>query len=325
VINFKKIISILVSCFFIYLCLKDIPLKNLFNNIQFNIYLLIIAILLLFFINIIKAYRLKVLLKYYKTKKFNFYLKPILFRQFLNTTFIGNIGEIITPVILKKYFKCTYFEGLSIVISERLIDLTVISFIFGISLLFSGLNLDNQIFYIYFVLYIFSILFFLFLVNYKKNIFFIPKKIIKNLKMGYIFSIKNIDIFLVSLLLSIVVWSVFILIDLLIFKSFKLTIQISTLSNIVFLSGMMVFSQLIPGAPASIGIFNYFIIETIEAFYNAQGIDYDLTMKTQLTSISMIVLLIFIIPNITWGGYIFYKEALFSIGKVKDYSKRYIK
>tara|TARA_B100001250_G_scaffold414263_1_gene451595 strand:+ start:2547 stop:3524 length:978 start_codon:yes stop_codon:yes gene_type:complete len=325
VINFKKIISILVSCFFIYLCLKDIPLKNLFNNIQFNIYLLIIAILLLFFINIIKAYRLKVLLKYYKTKKFNFYLKPILFRQFLNTTFIGNIGEIITPVILKKYFKCTYFEGLSIVISERLIDLTVISFIFGISLLFSGLNLDNQIFYIYFVLYIFSILFFLFLVNYKKNIFFIPKKIIKNLKMGYIFSIKNIDIFLVSLLLSIVVWSVFILIDLLIFKSFKLTIQISTLSNIVFLSGMMVFSQLIPGAPASIGIFNYFIIETIEAFYNAQGIDYDLTMKTQLTSISIIVLLIFIIPNITWGGYIFYKEALFSIGKVKDYSKRYIK
>ncbi len=324
-INFKKIISILVSCFFIYLCLKDIPLKNLFNNIQFNIYLLIIAILLLFFINIIKAYRLKVLLKYYKTKKFNFYLKPILFRQFLNTTFIGNIGEIITPVILKKYFKCTYFEGLSIVISERLIDLTVISFIFGISLLFSGLNLDNQIFYIYFVLYIFSILFFLFLVNYKKNIFFIPKKIIKNLKMGYIFSIKNIDIFLVSLLLSIVVWSVFILIDLLIFKSFKLTIQISTLSNIVFLSGMMVFSQLIPGAPASIGIFNYFIIETIEAFYNAQGIDYDLTMKTQLTSISIIVLLIFIIPNITWGGYIFYKEALFSIGKVKDYSKRYIK
>ena len=324
-INYKKILSILISCFFIYLCLKDIPLKNLFNNIQFNIYLLIIAILLLFFINIIKAYRLKILLKNYKTKKFNFYLKPILLRQFLNTTFIGNIGEIITPVILKKYFKCTYFEGLSIVISERLIDLTVISFIFGISLLFSGLNLDNQIFYIYFVIYFFSILFFLFLVNYKKNIFFIPKKIIKNLKMGYMYSIKNIDVFLVSLLLSIIVWSVFILIDLLIFKSFKVTIQISTLSNIIFLTGMIVFSQLIPAAPASVGIFNYFVIETIEAFYNVQGIDYDLTIKTQLTSISIIVLLIFIIPNITWGGYVFYKEALFSIAKVKDYSKRYIK
>ena len=64
---------------------------------------------------------------------------------------------------------------------------------------------------------------------------------------------------------------------------------------------------------------------TIEAFYNVQGIDYDLTIKTQLTSISIIILLIFIIPNITWGGYVFYKEALFSIKKVKDYSKRYIK
>ena len=143
--------------------------------------------------------------------------------------------------------------------------------------------------------------------------------------MGYLYSIKNIDVFLISLLLSIIVWSVFILIDLLIFKSFKVTIQISTLSNIIFLTGMIVFSQLIPAAPASVGIFNYFVIETIEAFYNVQGIDYDLTIKTQLTSISIIVLLIFIIPNITWGGYVFYKEALFSIAKVKDYSKRYIK
>ena len=116
----KKILSISISCFFIYLCLKDIPLKNLFNSINFNLNLLILAIILLFLINILKALRLKILLRNYKIQKFNFYFKPILIRQFLNTTFIGNIGELVTPMILKKNLNCSYFEGLSIVFSERL-------------------------------------------------------------------------------------------------------------------------------------------------------------------------------------------------------------
>ena len=321
----KKILSILVSCFFIFLCLKDIPLDNLFNNIKFNFPLLLIAILLLFLINIVKAYRLKILLKNYKKKKFNFYLKPILFRQFLNTTLVGNVGELVVPFFLKKYFKCSYFEGLSIVISERFIDITVISLIFGISLLFNNLNLDKQIFFIYFGLYIFLIIFFLFLVNSKKSIIIIPQKIIKNLRLGYKYSVKNLDILWISFFLSFLIWSIFIIIDLLIFKSFEVTNGISSLPNIIFLTGIILLSQLIPGAPASIGIFNYFVIETIKAFYMVQGLNYDLTVQTQLTSISIIVLLIFILPHITWGGYVFYKEAVFSIEKIKDYSKRYMK
>ena len=321
----KKILSILVSCFFIFLCLKDIPLDNLFNNIKLNFSLLLIAILLLFLINIVKAYRLKILLKNYKKKKFNFYLKPILFRQFLNTTLIGNVGELVVPFFLKKYFKCSYFEGLSIVISERFIDITVISLIFGISLLFNNLNLDKQIFFIYFGLYIFLIIFFLFLVNFKKSIIIIPQKIIKNLRLGYKYSVKNLDILWISFFLSFLIWSIFIIIDLLIFKSFEVTNGISSLPNIIFLTGIILLSQLIPGAPASIGIFNYFVIETIKAFYMVQGLNYDLTVQTQLTSISIIVLLIFILPHITWGGYVFYKEAVFSIEKIKDYSKRYMK
>ena len=60
---FKKILSISISCFFIYLCLKDIPLKNLFNSVNFNLELLIFAISLLFLINILKAARLRILLK----------------------------------------------------------------------------------------------------------------------------------------------------------------------------------------------------------------------------------------------------------------------
>lgn len=169
--SIKKVISILISIFFIYLCLKDIPINNLFENIQFNLVLLIPAITLLYLINILKAFRLKILLTKYKKKKLQSYLKPILIRQFINTAFVGNIGEVATPFLLKKIFKCSYFEGLSVIISERLIDLTVITFIFGIALLFNDLNLDINIFFNYFGIYSLLMLFFLFVVNYKKKIF----------------------------------------------------------------------------------------------------------------------------------------------------------
>ena len=134
----------------------------------------------------------------------------------------------------------------------------------------------------------------------------------KKIKKKHIQELKSLLFFL-----SFLIWSVFILIDLLIFKAFEITNPISTLPNIIFLTGVMVFSQFIPAAPASIGVFNYFIIETIEAFYRAKGINYDLTIQTELTSISIIILLIFIIPDITWGGYVFYKESLQGLKKFK--------
>ena len=108
----------------------------------------------------------------------------------------------------------------------------------------------------------------------------------------------------------------FIIVDLLIFRAFEITNSISTLPNIIFLTGVMVLSQFIPAAPASIGVFNFFIIETIKAFYIANGIEYDLIIQTELTSISVVVLIIYIIPDLTWGGYIAYKETLEGLKKI---------
>ena len=313
----KKAISILISCFFIYLCLKDIPLKNLFDKIDYNINLLLSALFLLFLINIVKSLRLKILLRNYKKKKFHFYFRPIILRQFFNTAFFLNAGEVITPLILRKYFKCSYFEGLSILFSERLIDLTVITLIFGVTLFFNNFDLDNKIIYGYFLIYFSLVAFFLFIINYKKKIFFISNSVIQNFILGYKFSIRNKDILWISFFLSFTIWLIFILIDLMIFRAFEITNPISTIPNIIFLTAVMVFSQFIPAAPASVGIFNYFVIQTIEFFYKVQGINYDLTTQIQLTSISVIVLLIYIIPDITLGSYVFYKESLQGLKKFK--------
>lgn len=313
----KKAISILISCFFIYLCLKDIPLKNLFDKIDYNINLLLSALFLLFLINIVKSLRLKILLRNYKKKKFHFYFRPIILRQFFNTVFFLNAGEVITPLILRKYFKCSYFEGLSILFSERLIDLTVITLIFGVTLFFNNFDLDNKIIYGYFLIYFSLVAFFLFIINYKKKIFFISNSVIQNFILGYKFSIRNKDILWISFFLSFTIWLIFILIDLMIFRAFEITNPISTIPNIIFLTAVMVFSQFIPAAPASVGIFNYFVIQTIEFFYKVQGINYDLTTQIQLTSISVIILLIYIIPDITLGSYVFYKESLQGLKKFK--------
>lgn len=320
----KKIVSILISIFFIYLCIKDIPINSLFKNIQFNLGLLIFAIILLFLINILKAFRLKILLKNYKNKKLEFYLKPILLRQFLNSAFIGNLGEFAVPYVFKKYLKISYSESLSLTIIERLLDLTFITLIFGITLFFNDLLFDKEMIYVYFSLYFFIVCVFIFILNSKKNIFFIPKKIINQFKEGYKKSISNYKILIYSIIYTVIIWLIFIVIDCFVFYSFDATRPIFTISNIIFITCVILVSQLIPSAPASIGVFNYFIIKTIEIFYETLGLSFDLEIQSDLASISIIILFVYILPDITWGAYIFYKELNKNIKKFIIYSNKYM-
>lgn len=322
---FKKIVSILISVFFIYLCINDIPINSLFKNIQFYLGLLIFAIILLFLINILKAFRLKILLTNYKNKKLEFYLKPILLRQFLNSAFIGNLGEFAVPYVFKKYLKISYSESLSLTIIERILDLTFITLIFGITLFFNDLLFDREMIYIYFSLYFFFICIFIFIVNSKKKIFLIPKKIINQFKEGYKKSISHNRIFIYAVIYTVLIWLVYIFIDCLIFYSFDSIRPIFTIPNIIFITGVILVSQLIPSAPASIGVFNYFVIKTIEIFYETMGLSFDLQVQSDLTSISIIILLIYILPDITWGAYYFYKELNKNMKKFFTYINKYMK
>ena len=71
----------------------------------------------------------------------------------------------------------TYIEGLSIVSIERLLDLSVISLFFGIGLYYIDFNFFNELIILYFILYFSLILIFIFLINYKKKLFFFQKHI----------------------------------------------------------------------------------------------------------------------------------------------------
>ena len=320
----KKIISLSVSIFFIYLCIKDIPLKILFSEINLRTDLIFLSVLLLYFVNILKAYRLKYILSNYKKKKFSFYLKPLLIRQFVNATFFGNLGEIIMPFIFKKYFRITYIEGFSITLIERLLDLSFITIIFGFFLFFNDLGIYKNIIFLYF----FGFFVFIFLIFYfmqTKSIFFNKLKIIKYFQLGYKKSLKRNKFIYEIITLSFLIWTVFIIIDLFIFNAFEVTSKISSLPNIVFITGVVMISQFIPSAPSSIGVFNYLIIETIAKFYEVLNLEFSLQAQVELTSISMIILIIYILPDITWGAYLFFKETNLNLSKIKNYSIRYTK
>ena len=320
----KKIISLSVSIFFIYLCIKDIPLKILFSEINLRTDFIFLSVLLLYFVNILKAYRFKYLLSNYKKKKFSIYLKPPLIRQFVNSTFFGNLGEFVMPFLFKKYFRITYVEGFSITLIERFLDLTFISLIFGFFLFFNDLEIYINIIFLYFFGF-FTLLFLTFYIMQTNNIFLNKLKIIKHLQMGYKKSLKRNKFIYEIITLSFLIWTVFIIIDLFLFNAFEVTSKISSLPNIIFITGVIMISQFIPSAPSSIGVFNYLIIEIITKFHEVQNLEFSLQTQAELTSISMIILVIYILPDITWGAYLFFKETTLNLSKIKNYSIRYTK
>ena len=256
------------------------------------------------------------MLSNYKTKKFKFYLKLPLIRQFVNSTFFGNLGEFVMPFILKKNLKVTYVEGFSITVIERFLDLSLISLIFGICLFFNDLNIYKNLINLYFLIFFISIFLTLYVMR-TKNTFLTKIKLIKYFQRGFYKSFIRNKHLLNIVLLTILIWVFFIIIDLLIFNAFEVTKKISSLPNVIFITGVIILSQFIPAAPSSIGIFNYLVIEAINQFYIINNLAFSLQTQAELTSISMIILLIYILPDITWGGYLFFKEAALNLKNLK--------
>ena len=55
------------------------------------------------------------------------------------------------------------------------------------------------------------------------------------------------------------------------------------------------------------------------------GLSFDLQIQSDPTSISIIILLIYILPDITWGAYYFYKELNKNMKKFDIYRSKYMK
>ena len=110
--------------------------------------------------------------------------------------------------------------------------------------------------------------------------------------------------------------------DFFLFSSFDILNEILTIPNIIFLTGLTVVAQLIPSAPSSIEVFNYLIIEALEFFFRINNIDFDVSLKVQITSISFIVLFFSILPDITWGFFVFMKETAVKLKKLKSFVKK---
>ncbi len=319
----STIISFFISFLFLYLSVKDINLSDLFNQkIKVNYFYLFLASVILYLSIYIKAFRLKILLKNYKQLSLNTYTKPILIRHFLNATLPGNLGEIAKPFVLKDYLKKPYFECLSITIIERVFDLIVILLIFGVALFFNQIGLDLSYIIIYMLFFLFGLILFFFIIKNKFIIQLLPFNFLKQLKKGFFYALKDKKQIINLILITIFLWFLLCSADFFLFSSFHILSQILTIPNIIFLTGLTVVAQLIPSAPSSIGVFNYLIIEALEFFFRINNIDFDLNLKVQITSISFIVLFFSILPDITWGFFVFMKETEVKLKKLKSFVKK---
>ncbi len=321
--KFSTIVSFFISFLFLYLSIKDINFSDLFNQkIKLNYFYIFLASVILYFSIYIKAYRLKILLRNYRQFNLNTYTKPILIRHFLNATLPGNLGEIAKPFILKDYLKKPYFECLSITIIERVFDLIIISLIFGVGLFFNQIGLDFTYVVIYMLFFLLGLIFFFFIINNNFVIKMLPFSFLKQLNEGAFYALKDKYQIIKVLLITIFLWFFLCAADFFLFSSFDILNGILTIPNVIFLTGLTVVAQLIPSAPSSIGVFNYLIIEALEYFFRINNIDFDVSLKAQITSISFIVLLISILPDITWGFIVFMKETAVKLKDLKSFGKK---
>ena len=321
--KFSTTISFLISILFLYLSIKDIKFSDLFNqHIKINYLFILLASFLLYISIYIKAYRLKVLLKNYKKLKLSIYTKPILIRHFLNATLPGNLGEIAKPYILKEYLNRPYFECLSITIIERVFDLIMITLIFGVALTFNQIGLDLSYLITYMLLFFIGLTLFFIIIKSKFIFKFSNLNFIKQLREGAFFALYDKYQIINTLLITIFLWFILCTADFFLFSSFNILSDVLTIPNVIFLTGLAVVAQLIPSAPSSIGVFNYFIIEAIDFFFKINNIEFDIFVKAQITSISFIVLFVSILPDITWGFIVFMKQTSIKLKDLKKFRKK---
>ena len=319
--KFSTVVSFLISILFLYLSVKDINLSDLFNHqIKVNYLYLFLTSAILYLTIYIKAFRLKVLLKNYRQLNLDTYTKPILIRHFLNATLPGNLGEIAKPYILKSYLQKPYFECLSITIIERIFDLIIISLIFGVALMFNHIGLNLNFIILYMIFFFIGLISFIFLIKSNFIIKYFPLNFLKQLREGAFYALKDKDQIIKVSLITILLWIFLCLADFFLFSSFDVLSEILSIQNIIFLTGLTVDAQLIPSAPSSIGVFNYLITEALDFLFRINNIDFDIALKAQITSISFIVLFFSILPDITWGFFVFTKETSIRIQDLKNFS-----
>lgn len=320
---YPKTISLIIGLIFLYLSVKDIELGYLLSQkIKINYIYLFLSSVILYLSIYIKAYRLKILLKKYKQLSFSTYTKPILIRHFFNAALPGNLGEVAKPYVLKNYLKKPYFEFLSIVIIERAFDLAVMLSIFWVALIFNQIGLDLIYVLMFTFFFLLGLILFYFLII-SENIFkLFPFVFLKQFKIGANNALKDKYQIIKVSLITIFLWIILCSADFFLFLSFDVLNEIVTIPNIIFLTCLIVIAQLIPSTPSSIGLFNYLVIQTLEFFFTVNNIDFDLSLKTQITSISFIVLFISVLPDITWGLFVFIKETSLKLKDLKLFSDK---
>jgi hypothetical protein len=290
---------------------------------------LLVAAVLVFLANAVRAYRWIVILNNRKQYAFKAALSSTFLGLWFNIVSTTGGNVLVKPWHFSVITRSRYWTIFGSCIAERFFDASFTTLFLIISWLYLKGFLDFN-FYIAAAIAIWVTLLSLAMLlirPYHKILFplqwLLPMKLFRQIKVllhllnkGSYF-IRNLWIFSKSAFITIIYWGVHMLANYVLFWGLDLPSEITFFSTALIVTCFMSISMAIPAAGAGAGVVNYSVFAVLIMLSKAHHIQWTETIEKQFLLYSILVYFSNLLPEIIVGGYYYLRErsVLFDIRK----------
>lgn len=304
----KILIGLLISIVFIYFIFLNVDLSEIWQNLRSLSWYLYLVLLVIYLINLmLRTLRWQIVIQQAHKVKFKHIFKALVYGYMLNQLLPIKVGEVARAEYLTQKNHINRSFMLGSVAVERVFDMLVIVFFFGISVLFSDTvmsRLESNWMPVFILLVGFILIIILFLnLEILKNISkYLPNKlrkitdsVIDNLNKSFkiFYSLKNV--FKISVV-TIVVWILTCLSCFLIIN--ELGIQIPFYAYF-FIVSAGTFGMIIPSTSGNIGVYHGVAMASLMLF---------MVSKEQALSYAIIAHAFDFLPNVILGTVLYFSN-----------------
>lgn len=331
--GFKSILSLFVSLLMIYIVIRHVGEIKWDGFIweKKSIFCLILASVVVYFANVMRAFRWKIILnnpeKYTLQKTVSSTFLGLWFN--IITTTGGNV--IIKPFHLALITQSQYWKIFGSCILERFFD--AISSL--LILIFAWIFLNKFVDYNFFTAFSISVwvtiisLLMLLIRPYHKiftfTAYLLPKRIFRRIRIflhqinkGGV-SFFNMKVVFNCVLITVLYWSLHIFANYILFFGLEIPNQLTTFSSAIIVTGFMSISLAIPSVAGGAGVVNYGTYVAMILVASVFELNENPLIMRSLVFYSLLIYLSNLLPEIIVGGYYYYlnRKLLFRIEDLK--------
>ena len=281
---FKLFVLFIISFVGIYFAFSGISIYEISEKLNsVNLFKITIAVLLLILSCVVRAYRWQILLLPFCPIPFSRVFSSTMIGYFGNGVLAFRLGELLKSNAVVKGLPVKTSQAFGTVILERILDLIAVLIIFIITIPWFPFNENDYstlayTFSLSLILIIISIIILLkynllmgieklsiFSSGFGKTLFLEMIKIFEGVTI--ISQIKNVN---AVVILSIVLWSLYLVISIFVLEACSINIGITEL-GVLFVIGSIAIG--LPALPGSIGTYDLIVTKALENLFNINHID----------------------------------------------------